>query len=78
MIWVVRDICVYNGNLLADVDASLSILDGISVAHFSWFAAIGSQHLEARIVLDREGDFLQAHATFPVDFAVSGYALTAP
>lgn len=80
-LWVVRDISVYNGNTLENVAASITGIDGVVIWSHSW-SALGSdspwQHQEGRWVVPAEGGFLQCHATFPVDFYVSGYALSLP
>lgn len=75
-IWVVRNITMYNGNEVPLVTASVSATDGITVFANQWIAVTGSVVWNGRIVLDQPGDFIQLHATFGVDFWVSGYQLT--
>jgi hypothetical protein len=79
-IWVVRDISVYNGNLLEDVQASVTGIDATTLWMHEWLTAGGWAHDEGRWVIpaEAEGGFLQCHATFPCDFYISGYALSTP
>jgi hypothetical protein len=80
--WVIRDISMWNGNLLEVVDASVTTVGGAAIAHGNGPEIAGQWyfHEEGRWVLPDAGPdgFFQLHATFPVDFVISGYALTLP
>jgi len=77
-IWIIRDVELYNGNLLDGVTASVTTTDEITVVSASWLGATGCYQWTGRVVLDQEDDFFQLHANFAVDFYVSGYELVAP
>jgi len=80
-VWVIRDITVYNGNTLEIVDASITGLDGIVLWATEWNpvdAQAGLSHELCHIVIPAVDGFVQLHATFPVDFYISGFQLSLP
>ena len=76
-IWVLRDITLWNGNTGPIVDASITTYAGITIWSSSWTATPGLVHEEGRWVIN-QGSWIQMHATFPVDFWLSGYVLDLP
>jgi hypothetical protein len=78
-LWIIRDISCWNGNLAEVTDSSITTNDEIAICHTNANEVIGQYwfHQEGRWVIP-PGNFLQFHATFPVDWYVSGYSLSLP
>ena len=81
-VWVIRDITITAEPEIAGVSASVTGADGTTIAAASLEGVTGQDywHETGRWFVEspENGGFIQLHATFPCDFYISGYALSAP